>query len=65
MRLIQAKLQLLNPTRPEVEGLDVNALANSGAVHHCIPEHVALQLQLRELEQREMMLADRRRQSVP
>jgi hypothetical protein len=65
MRLIQAKLQLLNPTRPEVEELDVNALANSGAVHHCIPEHVALQLQLRELEQREMMLADRRRQSVP
>ena len=65
MRLIQAKLQLLNPTRPEVQGLDVNDLADSDAVHRCIPEHVARQLQLRELERREVMLADRRRQSVP
>jgi hypothetical protein len=65
MGLIRANLQLLNPTHPEVQGLDMNALADSGAVHHCIPEHVALQLQLRELERREVMLADRRRQSVP
>ncbi len=56
MRLIHAKLQMLNPTRPEVERLDVNALANSCAVHHCIPEHVALPLQLRELERREVLL---------
>jgi clan AA aspartic protease len=45
--------------------LNVSALADSGAVHLCIPEHVALQLQLRELERREVVLADGRRRSVP
>ena len=30
-----------------------------GTVHLCIPEHIAIQLQLRELEQREVILADR------
>jgi hypothetical protein len=31
--LIHANLHLLNPTHPEVQGLDVNALADSGTVH--------------------------------
>ncbi|MBM5784854.1 MAG: clan AA aspartic protease [Cyanobacteria bacterium K_DeepCast_35m_m1_288] len=65
MGLIHASLQLLNPSNPEVQGLEVSALADSGAVHLCIPEHVALQLQLRELERREVVLADGRRRSVP
>ena len=43
----------------------MSALADSGAVHLCIPEHVALQLELRELERREVVLADGRRRSVP
>jgi hypothetical protein len=30
----------------------VRALADSGAVHLCLPEHLALQLQLKELERR-------------
>ena len=29
-----------------------------GTVHPCIPEHIAIQLQLRELERREVILAD-------
>ena len=65
MGLIHASLQLLNPSNPEVQGLEVSALADFGAVHLCIPEHVALQLQLRELERREVVLADGRRRSVP
>jgi clan AA aspartic protease len=65
MGLIHASVQLLNPSNPDVQGLDVRALADSGAVHLCIPEHVALQLQLRELERREVVLADGRRRSVP
>jgi clan AA aspartic protease len=65
MGLIHASVQLLNPSNPDVQGLDVSALADSGAVHLCIPEHVALQLQLRELERREVVLADGRRRSVP
>ena len=43
----------------------MRALADSGAVHLCIPEHIAIQLQLRELEQREVILADGRRRTVP
>jgi hypothetical protein len=43
----------------------VRALADSGAVHLCLPEHLALQLQLKELERREVVLADGRRRSVP
>ena len=65
MGLIHASLQLLNPSNPEIDGLEVSALADSGAVHLCIPEHVALQLKLRELERREVVLADGRRRSVP
>jgi clan AA aspartic protease len=63
--LIHADLQLLNPSQPDANALNVSALADSGAVHLCIPEHVALQLQLRELERREVVLADGRRRSVP
>jgi clan AA aspartic protease len=63
MGLIHADLQLLNPSQPDANALDVSALADSGTVHLCIPEYVALQL--RELERREVVLADGRRCSVP
>ena len=43
----------------------MSALADTEAVHLCIPEHVALQLQLRELEKREVVLADGHRRTVP
>ena len=65
MGLIRASVTLLNPTAPALQGLEVSALADSGAVHLCIPEHLALQLQLRELERREVVLADGHRRSVP
>ena len=65
MGLIRASVTLLNPTEPGLHGLEVSALADSGAVHLCIPEHLALQLQLRELERREVVLADGHRLSVP
>jgi clan AA aspartic protease len=65
MGRIRASVTLLNPTEPGLHGLEVSALADSGAVHLCIPEHLALQLQLRELERREVVLADGHRRSVP
>ena len=34
------------------------------AAHLCIPEHIAIQLQLRELEQHEVILADGLRRMV-
>jgi len=65
MGLIRGTFELSNPSRNDLSALEVSALVNSGAVHLCIPEHVAIQLELRELEQREVLLADGRRLTVP
>ena len=42
MGLIRGTFQLLNPLREELAPLEVSALADTGAVHLCIPEHIAL-----------------------
>ncbi len=65
MRLIRGSFSLSNPTRPDLAPLEVSALADSGAVHLCIPEHLAIQLSLAELERREVVLADGHRRTVP
>ncbi|MDA0887488.1 MAG: clan AA aspartic protease [Cyanobacteria bacterium] len=65
MGLIRGTVSISNPTKPELAGLEVSALADSGAVHLCIPEHLALQLSLGELERREVVLADGHRRTVP
>jgi len=62
MGLAYARVTLANPRRPELTAVEVDALADTGAVHLCIPEHVALQLQLDELDRREVTLADGSRQ---
>ena len=64
MGLIRGKIQLANPSRLELQAIDVLALADTGAVHLCIPEHLAIQLDLQELEQREVILADVCRRKV-
>lgn len=65
MGLIRGTVSISNPTKPELAALEVSALADGGAVHLCIPEHLALQLSLGELERREVVLADGHRRTVP
>jgi clan AA aspartic protease len=65
MGLIRGSFVLANPSRPELEPVEVSALADTGAVHLCIPEHLAIQLSLVELERREVVLADGHRRTVP
>jgi clan AA aspartic protease len=65
MGLVSAKLILKNPRLPELEPVEVDALADSGAVHLCIPEHVAIQLRLEEYNRQEVTLADGSKRSVP
>jgi clan AA aspartic protease len=65
MGLILGTFTLANPTRPELAPIEVSALADSGAVHLSIPEHLAIQLSLEELERREVVLADGHRRTVP
>ena len=65
MGLIRGSFFLCNPTRPDLAPMEVSALVDSGAVHLCIPEHLAIQLSLAELERREVVLADGHRRTVP
>jgi clan AA aspartic protease len=58
MGLVHAKLILKNPRKPELQPVEVDALADSGAVHLCIPPHVQIQLDLEEITKKEATLAD-------
>ena len=63
--LVNGNLILKNPRKPELAVLETSALADTGAVCLCIPEHVRMQLQLETLETREVTLADGSRKEVP
>ena len=65
MGLISTKLKLENPRNPALTPLEVEALADSGALHLCIPEHVAVQLKLEEIYRREVTTADGKRHNCP
>ncbi len=65
MGITRTTLTLTNPIRRELESIEVNALADTGAMHLCIPEHVALQLELVEKEKREVTLADGSKRLYP
>ncbi len=65
MALVTAKLQLSNPRDASLAPIEVDALADTGAVFLCIPEHVRVQLKLEPLEQREVKLADGSRATYP
>jgi len=58
MGQIQTKIALSNPRKAELDPLEVEALVDTGAATLCIPEHVAIQLNLAVLEQREVTTAD-------
>jgi clan AA aspartic protease len=65
MGITRTTLTLANPIRRELESIEVIALADTGAMHLCIPEHVALQLELAEKEKREVTLADGSKRLYP
>jgi clan AA aspartic protease len=65
MGLVTAKVMLGNAKIPNLELIEVEALVDSGAVHLCIPEHLQMQLQLDEIDRKEVVLADGSRKLVP
>ena len=65
MGLTEAKIQLRNPRLPELESVEIDALADTGSVHLCIPPHVQIQLELEEIDRKEVVLADGSRKLVP
>lgn len=60
-----AEIELSNPRRPELAPMRITALADTGALMLCIPEHIALQLELQTESQREVSVADGRSMRVP
>ncbi|MCF6289035.1 MAG: clan AA aspartic protease [Proteobacteria bacterium] len=65
MGLTKATIKLSNPRKPDLLPIEIEALADTGALHLCIPEHVAIQLDLQEAEKREVTLADGSKKKVP
>lgn len=64
MALVGVQVRLENVRRPDLAPVEAPALADTGALHLCVPEHVALQLGLDEFERREVTLADGSRRLV-
>ena len=58
-------LTLLNPKRSDVQPVEAEALADTGAHYLILPERIRAQLELEQLETRQATLADGSRQTVP
>ncbi len=65
MGLTNAIIQLSNPRNPNLEPVEISALADTGAVHLCIPSHIQIQLGLEEIDKKEVTLADGSQKLVP
>ena len=65
MGLAYANLELSNPKDHKLKPVGVRSLAETGALHLCIPQHVAVQLKLEELEKREVVVSDGRKMLCP
>ncbi len=65
MGQIYASLSLSNPAKEDLLPIAANALVDTGALFLCVPEHIAVQLQLKEYEKREVTIADGSKKLVP
>jgi clan AA aspartic protease len=65
MATISLDIQLSNPAAPQLKPMTATALVDMGATTLCIPEFVAIQLQLQETEKRVVNTADGKSQVVP
>lgn len=65
MGFVYSEITLRNPRDASLKPMAVKALVDTGAQWLCIPEHVAIQLGLERHEDREVTLADGKKQTVP
>jgi len=63
--MVEADIELSNPSKPKLKPVMVRAMVDTGAMTICIPQHLAVQLQLPEIEKREVTTADERSHVVP
>lgn len=64
MGYIHADIELSNPRIPGLAKMKVKSMVDRGALTLCIPDHVKVQLQLEEVEKREVTIADGQQQLV-
>ncbi len=65
MGLTMATMTLSNPRYPQLNPIKIEALADTGALHLCIPESISIQLKLEKVDQKTVTLADGRQLNVP
>jgi len=65
MGMVHVNVRLSNPRKAEMQPVDVEALVDTGAITLCIPQYVRIQLDLDELERREVTVEDGRKEAVP
>ncbi len=65
MGLIYAQIELSNPRKTNISSIKIKSLVDTGSLHLCIPEHIAIQLELDELYKREVTTADGKKHLVP
>ena len=58
MGLTYADIELSNPAKPSLRPVRVRARVDAGAVMMCVPERIAMQLDLDEIEKQEVTVAD-------
>lgn len=64
MGYVHAEITLKNPKLPQLKSMQVKSMVDTGALTLCLPEHVALQLELEVNSEREVTTADGRKQIV-
>ena len=65
MGIVYSKIVLCNPRLPELEPIEVEAMADSGALFLCIPEDVCSRLRLTPVTDQTVTLADGSKRNVP
>lgn len=65
MGLVFSIITLSNPVISKIKPIEVKSLVDTGATYLCIPQHIANQLELKELQKREVTLADGSSHLVP
>lgn len=65
MGLTHATMEIRNPRMPTLPAIHITALADTGALHVCIPKHIQRALGLEAIDHKEVILADGSRRKVP
>src|SRR5437870_1354768 len=64
MGIVYSKILLKNPRLPHL-AVEVDALADTGSLYLCIPEHIRAKLQLDVIGEKELLLADSSVRKLP